>query len=208
MTSHAPERQVAFARRSGLLATGVSVVATQIDGQVHAMTANAVSSLSLDPPLVCSARPSARASPSVLPQAPGFSINFLRDEQEALSTYFAGFWKEPDAAAPSLRHDQAGLPRLEGSLASLICEKRDVYEAGDHWLVTLEVRELHRGVEPLKPLLFYRGKYRRVDAEGRTTPLPTSRTPPTSRCRCTCTIDRGGTRAPQCLRVVSAFRNS
>ena len=56
------------------------------------------------------------------------------------------------------------LPRLEGSLASLICTKRDVYEGGDHWLVTLEVRQLHRGVEPLRPLLFFRGNYRRVDA--------------------------------------------
>jgi flavin reductase (DIM6/NTAB) family NADH-FMN oxidoreductase RutF len=152
----------------GLFATGVSVVATHIDGQVHAMTANAVSSLSLDPPLVlfCPAK-RARFS-QLLPQASGFSINFLRDEQEALSTYFAGFWKE--AAPPRHRFvTTAGLPRLEGCLASLICDKRDVYEAGDHWLVTLSVRQLHRGIEPLRPLLFFRGKYRRVDAKDGTT---------------------------------------
>ena len=161
MTVTAPDAKP-FRDTLGLLATGVCVVATQIEGQVHAMTANAVSSLSLDPPLVlfCPAK-RARFS-KLLPQASGFSINFLRDEQEALSTYFAGFWKEPDPP----RHrfvTAAGLPRLEGSLASLLCDKRDVYEAGDHWLVTLAVRQLHRGVEPLKPLLFFRGKYRRVD---------------------------------------------
>jgi flavin reductase (DIM6/NTAB) family NADH-FMN oxidoreductase RutF len=161
MTAHAPTAK-SFRDTLGLFTTGVSVIATTIEGQVHAMTANAVSSLSLDPPLVlfCPAK-RARFS-SLLPQASGFSINFLRDEQEALSTYFAGFWKEPEP--PRHRFIQtAEFPRLEGCLASLICAKRDVYEAGDHWLVTLEVRELHRGIEPLKPLLFFRGKYRRID---------------------------------------------
>jgi flavin reductase (DIM6/NTAB) family NADH-FMN oxidoreductase RutF len=154
----------AFRETLGLFATGVSVIATDIDGQTHAMTANAVSSLSLDPMLVlfCLAK-RARFS-RLLPQTAGFSINFLREDQEALSTYFAGFWKDPEP--PRYRFVKAGgLHRLEGCLASLICEKRDVHDAGDHWLVTLEVRELHRGVDPLKPLIFYRGKYRRVDAK-------------------------------------------
>jgi len=153
----------AFREVLGLFATGVAVIATEVDDQVHAMTANAVSSLSLDPLLVlfCPAK-RARFS-QLLPRAAGFSINFLRDEQEALSTYFAGSWTE--TAPPKYRFVETDeLPRLEGSLASLICTKRDVYEAGDHWLVTLEVRQLHRGVEPLRPLLFFRGKYRRVDA--------------------------------------------
>jgi flavin reductase (DIM6/NTAB) family NADH-FMN oxidoreductase RutF len=162
MSTHTPNSK-AFRETLGLFTTGVSVVATHIDGQVHAMTANAVSSLSLDPPLVlfCPAQ-RARFS-ALLPRAAGFSVNFLRDEQEALSTYFAGFWKEP--APPRYRFiTTGGLPRLEGCLASLICDKRDVHEFGDHWLVTLDVRQLHRGIEPLRPLLFFRGKYRRLEA--------------------------------------------
>src|SRR5271165_1114971 len=152
----------AFRDALGLFATGVAVVATHIDGEVHAMTANAVSSLSLEPPLVLFC-PAKRARFSrLLPRAAGFSVNFLRDEQEALSTYFAGGWQE--AAPPRYRFVATdGLPRLEGSLASLICNRRHIHEGGDHWLVTLEVRRLHRGVEPLRPLLFFRGKYRRVD---------------------------------------------
>jgi flavin reductase (DIM6/NTAB) family NADH-FMN oxidoreductase RutF len=153
----------AFREALGLFATGVSVIATEVDGQIHAMTANAVSSLSLDPLLVlfCPAK-RARFSQLLL-RASDFSVNFLRDEQEALSTYFAGSW--PETAPPKYRFIETdGSPRLEGSLSSLICTKRDVYEAGDHWLVTLEVKQLHRGIEPLRPLLFFRGKYRRVDA--------------------------------------------
>jgi flavin reductase (DIM6/NTAB) family NADH-FMN oxidoreductase RutF len=134
------------------------------------MTANAVSSLSLDPMLVlfCPAK-RARFS-QLLQRAEGFSINFLRDEQEALSTYFAGGWKE--AVIPSFRFIPThGLPRLEGCLASLICTKRAVHDGGDHWLVIVEVRRLHRGIDPLRPLLFYRGKYRRVEkGEGTTAP--------------------------------------
>jgi len=158
----------AFRDILGLYATGVAVIATDIDGQVHAMTANAVSSLSLDPMLVLFC-PAKRARFSrLLPRAAGFSVNFLRDEQEGLSTYFAGGWQETEP--PRYRFVTTdGMPRLEGSLASLICTKRDVYEGGDHWLVTLEVRQLHRGVEPLRPLLFFRGKYRRVDARDGTT---------------------------------------
>jgi flavin reductase (DIM6/NTAB) family NADH-FMN oxidoreductase RutF len=153
----------AFRDALGLFATGVAVIATHVDGQDHAMTANSVSSLSLDPMLVlfCPAK-RARFS-QLLPRASGFSINFLRDEQEALSTYFAGGWQEP--APPRFRFVTLdGLPRLEGSLASLICTKREILEGGDHWLVTVEVRRMHRGIEPLRPLLFFRGKYRRVDA--------------------------------------------
>jgi flavin reductase (DIM6/NTAB) family NADH-FMN oxidoreductase RutF len=161
MSTRTPDSK-AFRDALGLYATGVAVIATHVDEQVHAMTANAVSSLSLDPLLVlfCPAK-RARFS-QLLPLASGFTVNFLRDEQEALSTYFAGFWPEP--VPPPYRFiTTAGLPRLEGCLASLMCTKRDVYEGGDHWLVTLEVRQLHRGVEPLRPLLFFRGKYRRVD---------------------------------------------
>ena len=152
----------AFRDVLGLFATGVAVIATNVDGQLHAMTANAVSSLSLDPMLVlfCPAK-RARFS-QLLPHASGFSINFLRDEQEALSTYFAGGWRE--TTPPRFRFITAdGLPRLEGSLASLICTKHEVYDGGDHWLVTVEVRRVYRGVEPLRPLLFFHGKYRRVD---------------------------------------------
>src|ERR1700691_2423108 len=100
MTVKAPDAK-SFRETLGLLATGVCVIATQIDGQVHAMTANAVSSLSLDPPLVlfCPAK-RARFS-QLLPRSSGFSINFLRDEQEALSTYFAGVWQE--SAPPRYR---------------------------------------------------------------------------------------------------------
>lgn len=146
----------------GLFATGIAVIVTQRDGEVHAMTANAVSSLSLDPMLMlfCPGKKSRMAQH--VQEMACFSINFLRTDQQALSTYFAGGWKE--AAPPPFRFvPWAGAPRLEGSLAALCCEKQHVIDAGDHWLVIGRVVGLHKGIEPHRPLLFYRGAYRQVD---------------------------------------------
>lgn len=152
----------AFRDALGLFATGVAVVATDVGGHVHAMTANAVSSLSLNPMMVlfCPAK-KARFSAHIA-AAERFSINFLRDDQEALSTYFAGGWKE--AVPPPFRFVHVdGTPRLEGSLAAVVGMKHRVHDAGDHWLVMVEVRHIHRGIEPHRPLVFFRGQYARVD---------------------------------------------
>jgi flavin reductase (DIM6/NTAB) family NADH-FMN oxidoreductase RutF len=146
----------------GCFATGVAVIAVDFESGVHAMTANAVSALSLDPMLVLFC-PSKRARlGDILPHVERFTINFLRDEQQALSTYFAGGWKEPNP--PPFRFvANDGAPRLEGSLASLVCTKRDVLDSGDHWLVTGQVIALHQGIEPHHPLVFFKGKYQTME---------------------------------------------
>ena len=157
-----PPASKEFRDAMGLFATGVAVIATEAGGRVHAMTANAVSSLSLDPMLVlfCPAK-KARFS-ALLPAASLYSINFLRDDQSALSTYFAGGWKDP--SPPPFRFVvSAPFHRLEGALSALLCTKHQVLDGGDHWLVTAQVNKVHRGVEPYRPLVFFRGRYRDID---------------------------------------------
>ena len=151
----------------GLFATGVAVIALEAAGEVHAITANAVSSVSLDPMLVlfCPAKKS-RLSAWLTPGLP-FSVNVLRSEQRALSTYFAGGWREP--APPPYRFVSMGAaPRLEGCLASLGCAVHSVFDGGDHWIVMGAVRDLKRGVTPHEPLLFYRGRYGELAARSET----------------------------------------
>jgi flavin reductase (DIM6/NTAB) family NADH-FMN oxidoreductase RutF len=146
----------------GLYATGVTIVVAEVDGHVHAMTANSVTSVSLDPVLMlfCPSRKARIAQD--LPGLTHFTINILRADQQALSTYFAGGWK--DTAPPAFRFvDSPAGPRLEGALASLGCRTHSISEAGDHYLVLGEVICLHKGITPLQPLLFVSGKYRRVD---------------------------------------------
>jgi flavin reductase (DIM6/NTAB) family NADH-FMN oxidoreductase RutF len=151
-----------FREVMGLFATGVTIIVAEIDGQVHAMTANSVTSVSLDPLLMlfCPSRKARIAQD--LPGLTRFSINILRQDQQALSTYFAGGWK--DSAPPPFRFvDSPSGPRLEGALASIGCRTHSIVEAGDHYLVIGEVIGLHKGVLPHQPLLFVSGKYRRVD---------------------------------------------
>jgi 3-hydroxy-9,10-secoandrosta-1,3,5(10)-triene-9,17-dione monooxygenase reductase component len=97
-----------------------------------------------------------------LPDLGSFSINFLRHEQQALSTYFAGGWEEP--VPPPFRFvPSRNSLRLEGSLASIGGELAQVVDAGDHWLVMGRVCEVHTGVLPHRPLLFFGGRYRSMD---------------------------------------------
>lgn len=148
----------------GLFTTGVAIVAIR-DGQgVHAMTASAVSSLSIEPSLVlfCPARTASLAR--ILDRVSGFSINFLREDQHALSSYFAGAWKA--AAPPPFRFvPAAGAPRLQGALASLGCQLERILDGGDHLIVIGRVLTLHRGITPRRPLLFFGGQYRSIGVE-------------------------------------------
>jgi flavin reductase (DIM6/NTAB) family NADH-FMN oxidoreductase RutF len=159
-----------FRRTMGLFTSGVSVIAAESASGIRAMTANAVSSVSLDPALVlfCPAKTSQLAAS--LRDRQNFTINFLRRDQEALATYFAGAWK--DSHAPPFRFlESGGAPRLEGSLASLECATSDIVEGGDHWIVVGLVRSSHRGVEPHRPLLFFKGQFHGLGEESGT-PAP------------------------------------
>ncbi len=146
----------------GLFATGVAVIVAQAGEEVHAMTVNAVSSLSLDPLLVmfCPGKQSNMAQH--VGNLSGFTINILRHDQQALSTYFAGGWRE--ATPPPFRlMPSRCAPRLEGSLAYIECEPYNVIEVGDHWMVIGRVVEVSSGIQPHRPLLFLSGRYRSVD---------------------------------------------
>ncbi|HEU5298505.1 MAG TPA: flavin reductase family protein [bacterium] len=164
MTSPAaPVDALHFRRIMGRFATGVTVVGAEHGGEVHGMTANAVTSVSLDPllVLVCVAR-QARMMRFV-EQAAGFSVNILSHDQEALSRYFAGSWA--GASPPEFRFvPWEGGPRLVGAIAALGCRVERLVEAGDHWIVLGRVDALHEGDPGAEPLLFYGGKYRRLSA--------------------------------------------
>lgn len=160
-----------FRNTLGRFATGVAIVAVEMPDGVHAMTANAVCALSLDPPqiLFCPNRKGRLAQ--MMPQVQRFAVSFLREDQQALSNYFAGAWKEAQPPPYRFVHDH-GAPRLEGALAAVVCEKQAVHEGGDHLLVIGNVIGLHQGLEPHRPLLFFKGQYRGMErGEGKEAPV-------------------------------------
>jgi flavin reductase (DIM6/NTAB) family NADH-FMN oxidoreductase RutF len=149
----------AFRRAIGTFATGVTVISTGTTREPHCMTANAVASVSLDPPLllVCVSRDSRMAG--YLKHEKRFAVNVLSEQQEPLSRYFSRSW--PDSAnPPEYRLARTGsTPVLEGSVASLICDIHQRYDGGDHDIILGLVQAIHYSRPDNAPLLFYRGSY-------------------------------------------------
>ncbi|MER3456838.1 MAG: flavin reductase [candidate division GAL15 bacterium] len=145
----------------GLFATGVTVVTASAGDHTHAMTANAVMSVSLDPLLVCVCVGRQARMNRFLEEAGGFVLNILSEHQESLSRYFAGMWQPPEPPPYRFVPWVSG-PRLEGALASVGCSVYQILEAGDHRLFLGQVLALHRGEGPLRPLVFFAGGYHRL----------------------------------------------
>jgi flavin reductase (DIM6/NTAB) family NADH-FMN oxidoreductase RutF len=163
-----------FRRVIGLFATGVTVITTRIGDDVHGMTANAFTSLSLDPLLVivCVDR-RARLHP-LIQQAGRFAINILHEGQEAISRNFAG---QPQDTIADMLHfsTDEGPPLILGCLASVRCDVHEVLDGGDHAIVIGRVTELIRGDVGAHPLIYFAGQYRRLLVEperGHTAPEP------------------------------------
>jgi len=157
-----------FRQVLGRLPTGVTVVTTVDDlGQPTGLTASAVASVSLDPPLVLVCVSHGAQSYPALAASGKFAVNVLALGQELLSRRFAttapGQEKFKDVG---YRPGRLGLPLLEGALASLECAVVHAYPGGDHTIFVGRVEAGAPGGNGLEPLLYYRGRYRRLDAAG------------------------------------------
>ncbi|WP_165232956.1 flavin reductase family protein [Aquisphaera insulae] len=143
----------------GHFATGVTVVTTGGPAGPHGLTANAVASLSLDPPLVLVAVDKRAHSLDFLQANRCFAVNILTLEQEDVSRRFATPGPK-DFEGLSLLPGVTGAPILAGSLAYLDCRVTEVLPGGDHFIFVGEIvgGEHHGG----EPLLYYAGKYRRM----------------------------------------------
>ena len=148
----------AFRHTAGQFVTGVTVIAAEIDGSIKAMTANSFTSVSLDPPLVLFCVGKTTHMGLLVHRATRFSVNILRQDQQNLSTYFAGGWKEP-SPPPFTFVNWDGGHRLEGCPAAIGCAIETISEGGDHWLVLGRVLTLYRSEEAFAPLVFHAGRY-------------------------------------------------
>jgi flavin reductase (DIM6/NTAB) family NADH-FMN oxidoreductase RutF len=152
-----------FRQIIGHFATGVTVITTAHDGWLHGMTANAITSVSLDPLLllICVDH-TAHAHEQVI-KSGKFAVNILTEEQEELSRLFAAT-AEPEQGSlrgAAYHFGMHGAPLLDQSLAYLECEVVDRCEGGDHTIFIAAVLDgdlLHEA----SPLIFYRGGYRRL----------------------------------------------
>jgi flavin reductase len=143
----------------GQFATGVTVVTTGGEAGAHGLTANAVASLSLNPPLVLVAVDKRATTLDFLKKNRCFAINILRHDQEAISRRFAKIGPK-DFSDLGTKTVKTTAPVLADCLAYVDCQVVDVLPGGDHEIFIGEIvaGECQGG----QPLLYHSGGYRRI----------------------------------------------
>lgn len=150
----------AYRRAIGRFPTGVTVVTVEDESApnsgVHGITANSVSSVSLDPVLLLVCIGKEARSHDMIARAGRFALSVLASDQELVSDYFADR-PVPPPEDPLERF--AGHAVVRGALSHLVCDLHTAVDAGDHTVyigrvVALESRE------DGTPLIYYRGDYR------------------------------------------------
>ena len=146
-------------RIMGHFATGVTVVTAHQNGEIYGMTANAVTSLSLNPPLILVAVDKAAAMHASLTACRHFAVNILSEAQEHLSRRFAmrGAKEVSDLTWITAA---SGAPILADALAWVDCRLTEILPGGDHDIFLGEI--LAGDCREGSPLLYFCGKYRRL----------------------------------------------
>jgi len=149
-----------FRHAIGHFATGVTVI-TSVGpgGEPVGTTASAVSSLSLDPPLVLVCFDLSSVTLDAIRGHGAFVVNVLAEPQRHLSANFAR--RGLAAAWDGVRHrpGRTGSPRLEGVLAALECTVEGSLPGGDHEIIVGRVQAVETSGSEAAPLLYWRGAY-------------------------------------------------
>lgn len=149
-------------------ATGVTVITVSKSAdEVHGMTASSFCSVSLNPPLILVCIDHLAETYLHVRERRQFGVSVLKEEQEALSEFFADPERNPDSAyrlGIEYSFMQGGTPVLKDALANLDCTVVNDYEAGDHTIFVAEVREVR--VSEGTPLLYFRGRYGMCTVQG------------------------------------------
>jgi flavin reductase (DIM6/NTAB) family NADH-FMN oxidoreductase RutF len=147
----------------GHFATGVCVLSTRRrDGAPVATTVNAVTSVSLDPPLLlaCLARDSETLAAIV--ECSRFAVNILTAEQREHSVRFAAKGARACAEEVHFSEQHTDVPCLADALATIACRVSAIHDGGDHRIVLGEALSMSRSDRDVAPLLFFRGTYTRL----------------------------------------------
>ena len=138
--------------------TPVTIVTAPGAEAAAGATANAVASLSLDPPLMLVCLDRRSRTLGVVRQAGRFAVNVLGAGSEAHARAFATQLSHAEKWRDVPEREEFGVPVLADAIVWVVCELRDVLDGGDHVIVTGSVESLGSGEG--SPLLFHEGGYR------------------------------------------------
>ena len=150
----------AFRSAMSQFATGVTVITTRDEqGEPHAMTANAFTSVCLDPPTVLICVAHSTHTYGFLEKLGRFGVNILGQDQEPLGAYFA---LRPESRQGGVDYTYSfaatGLPVLENSMVFMGCEVIGSHVYGDHTVYLAEVKEVRQNDHAV-PLMFFRSRW-------------------------------------------------
>jgi flavin reductase (DIM6/NTAB) family NADH-FMN oxidoreductase RutF len=151
-----------FRRVMGSFPTGITVLTAEREpGQVHGMTANSLTSVSLDPLLILVCIDQNARLLSYVKAQGRFGVNILRDTQQQVSQLFAKPQQDSEEEARlgiRFRWTETGIPLLEDALAHMGCNVVAQHTSGDHTIFVAEVESVE--LKDGEPLVYHRGKYR------------------------------------------------
>lgn len=155
-----------YRRAISRFATGVTVATTFAGRHDHAMTANSITSVSLDPILMLiSVERAARWHDAVL-ESGVWGISILGHSARATASWLSTPGRPLHGQLDRIAHHrgvQTGVALIDGALAGFECRTTDVHVAGDHSLVVGEVVgiEMPPRIDPA--MVHFRGRYCHLD---------------------------------------------
>jgi len=144
-----------------LAPTAVTIVTTSGPEGPAGATANAVTSLSLDPPLILACLDRGSRTLELVRTSGAFGISVLAAGQEGLARAFASKAPHTEKFREVAYQGRRGIPILDGTVAWVTCALRELHPGGDHEIAVGEVLDL--GGEGGNPLVFWGGAYRPLD---------------------------------------------
>ena len=161
MSQSAPDVDL-FRRAMSRFATGVSVLTTRTRDIDHAMTANALTSVSLEPMLllVCVER-EARFHDAVV-EAGIWGLSVLAAAERPAADWLATRGRPLHGQLDLIAHHQGpqtGVALLDSAMSTFECRTTAVHPAGDHSIVVGEVVSVTATAHPGEALVYYRGRY-------------------------------------------------
>src|SRR5437867_2092318 len=149
--------RAAFREVCGHFVTGVCVVTSLGPRGPSGLTANAVSSLSLDPPMVVVCFDRSARTLAAVEHSRRFAVHFLTHSQVETAARFASKQPEEEKFSAVSWTERSGTPVIDGCLAGLVCELEQLVPGGDHLIGLGTVTDLWR--TDGEPLVFFMGDY-------------------------------------------------
>ena len=156
-------RQRAFRDAMGLFPTGVTLVSARgPDGEDQAITANSVTSVSLDPLLLLVCVEHASRLHHVVLAAGRFAVSVLGLDGEPLSRKLALRGHDTEGAVAGVPHHRGphtGALVLDDALATFECVITAAHPGGDHSVLMGEVLAVEMPRPEAEPLVWHRARY-------------------------------------------------